>query len=297
LAVKNSFPAYFPVYRAVCLTQATSAKIRNLAYRDRRYDASPIVDGNPICCLKNVASDDDDLSVYQAQSLFMGTLPDDDSALSQMDSNDMKKINSADDDARKSTSGTLVGESTERKLHIDHNEEQKLLLKLDLHIAPIVMILYLIAFLDRYLTSSGAINNRSNIGYASVQGLNADIGLTGDQFNVATSIFYVTYVCIETPAAIFVKKAKFSRMIPAIAMAWGLVCLCTGFIQNYAGLLVTRLLLGAAEGGLFPALTLYLMSWYKRDELAKRMCFLFGICCPDHVNRQERQRLLVLLAD
>jgi MFS family permease len=40
--------------------------------------------------------------------------------------------------------------------------------------------------------------------------------------------------------------------------------------------LVTRLLLGAAEGGLFPSLTLYLMSWYKRDELAKRMCFLFG---------------------
>lgn len=117
---------------------------------------------------------------------------------------------------------------------------------------------------------------RSNIGYASVQGMNADIGLTGIQFNVATSIFYVSYVLIETPASIVVKRAKFSRMIPAIAMAWGIVCLCTGFIQNYAGLLVTRLLLGACEGGLFPTLTLYLMSWYKREELAKRMCFLFG---------------------
>lgn len=110
-----------------------------------------------------------------------------------------------------------------------------------------------------------------------MQGLSTDIGLTGIQFNVATSIFYVTYVCIETPASIVVKKAKFNRMIPGIAIGWGLVCLCTGFIQNYAGLLVTRLLLGAAEGGLFPSLTLYLMSWYKRDELAKRMCFLFGV--------------------
>jgi MFS family permease len=86
----------------------------------------------------------------------------------------------------------------------------------------------------------------------------------------------VSYVLIETPASIVVKKAKFSRMIPAIAMAWGIVCLSTGFIENYAGLLVTRLLLGAAEGGLFPTLTLYLMSWYKREELARRMCFLFG---------------------
>ena len=62
---------------------------------------------------------------------------------------------------------------------------------------------------------------------------------------------------------------------PVAYLAWGIVCLCTGFIQNYAGLLVTRLLLGAAEGGLFPCLTLYLMIWYKRDELAKRMSFLF----------------------
>jgi len=117
---------------------------------------------------------------------------------------------------------------------------------------------------------------RSNIGYANVQGLTKDIGLTGIQFNVATSIFYVSYVLIETPAAIVVKKVKFSRMIPAIAMGWGIVCLCTGFVQNYGGLIATRLLLGAMEGGLFPSLTLYLMSWYKREELARRMCFLFG---------------------
>jgi hypothetical protein len=78
--------------------------------------------------------------------------------------------------------------------------------------------------------------------------------LTGIQINVATTIFYNTHVCIETPASIVVKKAKFSRMIPAIAMGWELVFLCTGCINNYAGILVTRLLLGAAEGGLFPAL-------------------------------------------
>jgi len=182
-----------------------------------------------------------------------------------MDPIETKMTLENDDVVRMSTSKTLVGDNSEPKLYIDHKEESKLLLKLDLHIAPVVMILYMIAFLDR-----------SNIGYANVQGMSTDINLTGNQFNVATSIFYVTYVLIETPAAVVVKSAKFSRMIPAVALGWGLVCLCTGFIQNYPGLLVTRLLLGAAEGGLFPSLTLYLMSWYKRDELAKRMCFLFG---------------------
>jgi MFS family permease len=87
-------------------------------------------------------------------------------------------------------------------------------------------------------------------------------------------------------------------MIPAIAMGWGLVRLCTGFIHNYAELLVTRLLLGAAEGGLFPASTLYLITWYKREELAKRICFLFGmVSCNRQSNSQESQLLPVHLAD
>ena len=51
---------------------------------------------------------------------------------------------------RKLSSSATIGGSSETNLHIDGKVEQKLLLRLDLHIAPIVMLLYLIAFLDRY---------------------------------------------------------------------------------------------------------------------------------------------------
>jgi hypothetical protein len=51
---------------------------------------------------------------------------------------------------RKLSSSATIGGSSETNLHIDGKVEQKLLLNLDLHIAPIVMLLYLIAFLDRY---------------------------------------------------------------------------------------------------------------------------------------------------
>ena len=90
--------------------------------------------------------------------------------------------------------------------------------------------------------------------------MTAAISLICTQFNVVTSIFSVNFVLIEIPASITVKNAKFSRMIPAIAMEWDLLCRCTGFIQNYTGFTVRRLFLGAVEGGLFPVLTLYLMS-------------------------------------
>lgn len=50
---------------------------------------------------------------------------------------------------RKLSSSATIGGTSERNLYIDGKAEQKLLLKLDLYIAPIVMLLYLIAFLDR----------------------------------------------------------------------------------------------------------------------------------------------------
>jgi hypothetical protein len=55
-----------------------------------------------------------------------------------------------DEQVRKLSSSATIGGTSERNLHIDGKVEQKLLLKLDLYIAPVVMLLYLIAFLDRY---------------------------------------------------------------------------------------------------------------------------------------------------
>jgi len=46
-----------------------------------------------------------------------------------------------------------------------------------------------------------------------------------------------------------------SIWIPSIMVAWGICCLCMGFVKNYAGLLAVRAAMGLAEGGLFPGIT------------------------------------------
>lgn len=51
--------------------------------------------------------------------------------------------------------------------------EAKLVRKLDLFIAPVMMMLMLISYLDR-----------GNIGFAATQGMTDDIGLKGNQLNV-----------------------------------------------------------------------------------------------------------------
>ena len=52
-------------------------------------------------------------------------------------------------------------------------KEAKLLRKLDLFIAPVMMMLMLISYLDR-----------GNIGFAATQGMIVDIGLKGSELNV-----------------------------------------------------------------------------------------------------------------
>src|SRR5271170_1505934 len=72
--------------------------------------------------------------------------------------------------------------------------ERKLITKIDLHVIPVLSILYLLAFLDR-----------TNIANASIYGLVADLKLKGLEYNTALTIFFVPYIVFEIPSNILVK--------------------------------------------------------------------------------------------
>lgn len=56
----------------------------------------------------------------------------------------------------------------------------------------------------------------------------------------------------------------------------GACCLGMGFVQKFDELLVARLMLGLAEGGLFPGVTYYLTTWYPRSKIALRIAIFFS---------------------
>ena len=91
------------------------------------------------------------------------------------------------------------------------------------------------------------------------------------------SIFYILYTVSEIPISYYAKRWKFQRVMPGLTICFGAVTLGGGFITNNAGLVGTRLILGLFEGCLFPCLALFIANYYKREELAVRMVFLFGV--------------------
>lgn len=134
-----------------------------------------------------------------------------------------------------------------------------------------------------------------NIGNARLYGLEKDLGLHGDQFQIAVSILFVPYcvsscryhksrielmVCgpqlLEVPSNLALRKLTASRYIAFITTSWGIVATLTGITQNFAGLVACRVLLGAIEAGLFPGLVTYMTLFYGKREIALRVGYLFS---------------------
>lgn len=88
-------------------------------------------------------------------------------------------------------------------------------------------------------------------------------------------MLFVTYITCELPSNLIVKRVGPSRWISFIALSWGLVATFSGFSQNFGGMLMCRLLLGAFEGGMFPGIVVYLTLFYTKRELALRIGYLF----------------------
>lgn len=93
---------------------------------------------------------------------------------------------------------------------IDRLAEKKLLRKCDLHVVPVIAILYMLAFIDRI-----------NIGNARIQGLEKDLGMSGSDYNLALFVFFVPYILCEIPSNLILRKISPSTWLSSLMVFWG----------------------------------------------------------------------------
>ncbi|ORY76908.1 putative MFS transporter [Leucosporidium creatinivorum] len=146
--------------------------------------------------------------------------------------------------------------------------EAKLARKIDFRIVPIVFILYLFCFIDR-----------ANIGNARLAGLEADLGLKGNDYNTLLSVFYVSYIAFEIPSNLLLKIVGPGRYIPLMVIVFGGLSIATGFVTSLGSACAVRFLLGAAESAMLPGCSYYLSRWYRKSELVFRLS-LFLVASP-----------------
>ncbi|KAJ6498892.1 MFS general substrate transporter [Mycena sanguinolenta] len=144
-------------------------------------------------------------------------------------------------------------------------EERKLWRKIDLRLMPILSLMYLCSFLDR-----------GNIGNARLDGLQDQLNLTGNKYNIALTMYFIPYCLFECPANLVLKRFRPSKWLPSITVVWGTIMTLMGLVKTYPQLVGVRVCLGVAEAGLFPGVVYYLSLWYPRHMLQLRIGLFFG---------------------
>jgi MFS family permease len=137
--------------------------------------------------------------------------------------------------------------------------------KVDMWLIPWLSLLYLLSFLDR-----------TNIGNARLAGLEDDIGMVKGDYNMALTIFFISYAVAEPVTNALLKRLTPRIFFTAIIIAWGIIMTLMGLVKNNAGLLAARFFLGVAEAGLFPGVNFYLGCWYKSSEIGVRSSIFFS---------------------
>ncbi|KAH7223075.1 major facilitator superfamily domain-containing protein [Fusarium oxysporum] len=138
---------------------------------------------------------------------------------------------------------------------IDEAEERQVVRKLDLHVLPLMTLVYFCMYLDK-----------QSITYAAIFGLRSDLNLTGEEYSWCVSVFYLGQLLSNWPAAYLLGRLPLKTFIGCTIVVWGVACVCVGLPQKFGGMMAARFFLGLTEGAVSPAFVMLTSVWYKRRE-------------------------------
>ncbi len=141
----------------------------------------------------------------------------------------------------------------------------RILPKLHLRLMPVLLMMYVLAFLDR-----------ANIGFAKA-GFQADAGIGDTAYAFGASIFFIGYALLEVPSNLILHRVGARLWLARIMVTWGLVSAMTAFVHSPPAFYAIRFLLGIAEAGFFPGVIYYLTLWYPTTARARSVgLFYYG---------------------
>lgn len=144
--------------------------------------------------------------------------------------------------------------------------EKKLRKKIDLLIMPLCVLVYLMNYIDR-----------NNYAAARLQGLEEDLNMTDEQYQIGLSTLFVGYVLMQVPSNAMLNYAgRPSWYIGFFVCIWGLVSLLTSQVKTAGQIIATRFILGFVEAPFFPGILFYLSKWYTKEELSLRMAIFYS---------------------
>ncbi|KAI0856888.1 allantoate permease [Xylaria cubensis] len=142
---------------------------------------------------------------------------------------------------------------------------KKLMRKVDIHLLPLLVLMYLLNFLDR-----------NNLSQARLGTLEEDLKMKGTDFNLATSILFVGYLLMQLPSNLLLTRVRPSLFLGSAMTIWGVISTAQAAVKSFGGLIAARFFLGFAEAPFFPGAIFLMSSWYTRGEMAHRIAWFYS---------------------
>ena len=131
---------------------------------------------------------------------------------------------------------------------------------------PFLLLMYVIAFLDR-----------SNLSFAKAE-FQVNFGISASAYALGAGIFFAGYALFEIPSNIMMHKVGASWWFARIMVSWGVVSACFMFVNGTTSFYILRVLLGITEAGFCPGVILFLTYWVPARHLNRaRGIFYMGI--------------------
>lgn len=123
----------------------------------------------------------------------------------------------------------------------------------------LLFLIYLIAYIDR-----------TNISLAA-PGMVRTLGLSSATMGVLLSAFFWGYVITQVPGGWAASRIGPKKVVIVALVIWGLGAIATGLVTTYDQLLAVRVVMGLAEGVVWPSFTVIITNWYPNEEHGRAM--------------------------
>jgi sugar phosphate permease len=120
-------------------------------------------------------------------------------------------------------------------------EQKKVIRRIDRRLVLTLGGMYCVSLMDR-----------TNTGIAVVAGMGVDLKLIGERYSIIVLIFFISYVLLQPPATVVLRKIGPRTFLPTITILWGATMVGFGFVTEWHQLIPLRIILGIFEAGFFP---------------------------------------------
>lgn len=150
------------------------------------------------------------------------------------------------------------------KAALDPQRAAALRRKIDLHLMPLMCIMYLMTFADK-----------TTLGQATSLGIIPGAHLTQNQFNWLGSIFYLSYLVFMYPQNLALQRFPVGKWMSINIFIWAIALLSHAACKSFGALFAVRFILGCCEGAITPGFLIVTSMFYTQSEQTRRVGYWF----------------------